>query len=43
MFASFDALYQNLPLLECGYTEETIRTASPSDMEAYYSKEKQAQ
>lgn len=43
VFESFDALYQNLPLLECGYTEETIRTASPSDMEAYYSKEKQAQ
>ena len=43
VFESFYALYQNLPLLECGYTEETVRTASPSDMEAYYSKEKQAQ
>ena len=43
VFESFDALYQNLPLLECGYTEETVRTASASDMEAYYSKEKQAQ
>ena len=43
VFESIDELYQNLPLLECGYTEETVRTASPSDMEAYYSKEKQAQ
>lgn len=43
VFESFDALYQNLPLLECGYTEGTVRTASPSDMESYYSKEKQAQ
>lgn len=32
-----------LPLLECGYTEEDIDTASLVDMEEYYSKEKQAQ
>lgn len=43
VFESFDELYQSLPLLECGYTEETVSTASPNDMQAYYSKEKQAQ
>ena len=41
--ASFEELYRELPLLECGYTEEDIDTASPVDMEEYYSKEKQAQ
>ena len=43
VFASFDELYKSLPLLECGYTEEDISTASPYDMEKYYSKEKQQQ
>ena len=43
VFASFDELYKSLPLLECGYTEEDIDTASPYDMEKYYSKEKQQQ
>lgn len=43
VFDSFEDLYQNLPLLECGYTDEDIATASPTDMEEYYSKEKQAQ
>ena len=43
VFASFDELYQNLPLLSCGYTEDEVDTASPRDMDAYYSKEKQAQ
>lgn len=33
LFESFDALYQKLPLLECGYTQEDIGTASPRDME----------
>ena len=41
IFASFDELYKSLPLLECGYTEENVDTASPYDMEKYYSKEKQ--
>ena len=41
IFNSFDELYKNLPLLECGYTKEDIDTASPYDMEKYYSKEKQ--
>ena len=43
IYASFEELYRELPLLECGYTEEDIDTASPEDMEEYYSKEKQAQ
>lgn len=40
-FASFEELYQTLPLLQCGYTAEDIHSASPADMEAYYSKEEQ--
>ena len=43
IFASFDELYEALPLLECGYTEENVGAASPRDMEAYYSKEQQRQ
>lgn len=43
VFNSFDELYENLPLLECGYTESDIINASPSDMELYYSREKQSQ
>jgi len=43
IFDSFEELYNSLPLLECGYTEEDIDAASPSDMELYYSKEKQNQ
>lgn len=42
VFKSFEELYRELPLLECGYTENNIDTASPNDMEMYYSKEKQA-
>ncbi len=41
IFPSFEALYNALPLLECGYTEETLPTASPKDMEFYYSPEEQ--
>ena len=40
-FASFEELYQTLSLLQCGYTAEDIDSASPADMEAYYSKEEQ--
>lgn len=43
VFDSFDELYKNLPLLECGYKKEDIDTASPCDMEKYYSKEMQQQ
>ena len=40
-FANFEELYRALPLLQCGYTEEDVHTASPSDMEQYYSAEQQ--
>ena len=39
LFPDFAALYDALPLLECGYTEETLSAASPTDMEEYYSPE----
>lgn len=41
IFKSFEELYQNLPLLECGYTKENIAGAEPKDMEQYYSKVQQ--
>lgn len=41
LFDSFEALYQSLPLLQCGYTAEDITTAHPSDMEMYYSADEQ--
>lgn len=41
VFDSFKELYENLPLLKCGYTEEDVGTASYKDMSAYYSEEKQ--
>ena len=41
VFDSFEKLYKELPLLECGYTEDDIDTASPNDMAVYYSEEKQ--
>ena len=41
IFPSFEALYAQLPLLKCGYTEEDIATASHTDMEQYYTKEEQ--
>ena len=43
LFESFSALYRALPLDKCGYTEENIATASPRDMDIYYSREEQAQ
>ena len=42
IFDSFKTLYEELPLSECGYTAENIDTASPDDMDLYYSKEKQS-
>lgn len=41
VFNTFEELYKNLPLLECGYTKDDIASASPSDMELYYPKDKQ--
>ncbi len=40
-FDSFEELYRSLPLLKCGYTEDDIDKADPSDMEEYYSAEEQ--
>lgn len=40
-FDSFEELYNSLPLLQCGYTEEDIDKAHPSDMQQYYSPEEQ--
>lgn len=42
LYKSFSELYASLPLLKCGYTEEDVGTADPSDMDVYYSKEKQS-
>ena len=41
VFDSFETLYRQLPLSACGYTEEELDTASPDDMNAYYSREMQ--
>ena len=41
-FANFAELYASLPLDKCGYLPEEIPTADPSDMDIYYSSEKQA-
>ncbi len=40
-FDSFEEMYKSLPLLKCGYTEEDVNKAQPSDMEQYYSAEEQ--
>ena len=42
-FASFDELYAALPLTACGYAPEAAKTASPRDMDRYYSPEAQRQ
>ncbi len=41
-FDTFNELYESLPLLKCGYTNSDVDTAKPSDMEVYYSIEKQS-
>ncbi len=43
IFPSFEELYKALPLDQCGYLPEELPTASPTDMQAYYSAEKQRQ
>nr|WP_314073833.1 hypothetical protein [uncultured Granulicatella sp.] len=43
VFKNFTELYENLPLLQCGYTPDDVDNAHPDDMLTYYSKEKQAQ
>ena len=42
-FSNFQELYNSLPLLKCGYTQEDVAFASYKDMEEYYSKEEQSQ
>ena len=42
LFPDFAALYAALPLERCGYLPEEVATASPTDMNVYYSVEKQA-
>ena len=41
IFDSFEELYSSLPLLKCGYTESDVGEAHYSDMEEYYSADKQ--
>ena len=41
IFESFEELYNTLPLTECGYDENSALTASPKDMNVYYSEEEQ--
>lgn len=41
IFDTFETLYQNLPLLKCGYTPETLAHARPDDMESFYTKSQQ--
>ena len=41
VFPSFNELYRALPLIQCGYTEAELETASPDDMLAYYTKAQQ--
>ena len=38
---SFAELYKSLPLLKCGYTSENVGSATPADMEQYYSVDEQ--
>ena len=40
-FKSFEELYGILPLDKCGYTNDELHNAKASDMDIYYSKEKQ--
>lgn len=42
LFRDFGELYETLPLLNCGYTRQTLPSASPRDMEVYYTPEQQA-
>lgn len=42
IFKDFADLYDKLPLLKCGYTEQDIDSADPKHMEKYYSKEQQS-
>ena len=40
-FASFEDLYRALPLEDLGYSADEVPTASPKDMEQFYTEEDQ--
>lgn len=40
-YSSFRELYEALPLLKCGYTEDDVENAKPEDMNKYYTTEQQ--
>lgn len=42
LFPDFDTLYRTLPLTACGYEPTACDTASPQDMEQYYTPSEQA-
>lgn len=42
-FASFTDLYRALPLQDLGYSADEMASASPKDMDQFYSPEEQAQ
>ena len=42
-FRNFAELYAALPLDRCGYTPDEVASASPMDMNQYYSPEQQMQ
>ena len=39
IFPNFETLFAKLPLLKCGYTAKNVLSASPADMNKYYSEE----
>ncbi len=41
IFPDFAELYRHLPLAQCGYLPDELATATPQDMDIYYSKEQQ--
>lgn len=42
-FSSFEELYENLPLHKCGYSLKEVDAAKASDMNIYYSPDRQAE
>lgn len=42
LFESFTELYAKLPLDKLGYSLDELNSASPTDMEKYYSKDEQS-
>ena len=41
IYPSFGELYEELPLLSIGYTDENVSSAKPEDMDFYYSRSQQ--